>query len=336
MSTSDDQPIFVNDDSKQPLELTHGNTARDRARGRGARRIFHSTLAAELNDRGAATVDELYLRFDCFLLPFSHKEIRQVLESARREGLVAEVADQRDGYGAAVEEQWTTTEKGRKLRRPRALALPDLGYLLFSESDRAAKLFDVGKTIVTMAVPVLALVGIDRLEANDAARWAAFVGVGVILAWAVLYGLRAELDLRAAADSWLRLKRDRPERWRYQKSWSRSAYLPALLATLYIAAGLGLGFGFPAVWWYATSAAAIAFAILYLALVLPLYRAWHKRDPDRCREEWVRRGNEAAASGRAPQAYRMSPAPAGSDGAEAAQGEAAEQAIGGGQDREVG
>jgi hypothetical protein len=105
--------------------LTQGNTAKKRARGRRARRVFHGTLAAELNDRGAATVEELYLRFDCFLLPLRKDEIKQVLESARREGLVAEVPGKRDGYGDEVSDQWTTTDKGRKLHRPRTLALPE-------------------------------------------------------------------------------------------------------------------------------------------------------------------------------------------------------------------
>lgn len=304
---------------KQPLELTHGNTARNRARGRGARRVFHGTLAAELNDRGAATVDELYLRFDCFLLPLTHKEIRQVLESARREGLVAEVADAWDGYGEPVAGQWTMTEKGRRLRRPRALALPDLGHLLFDENDRAAKFFDLGKTIITVLVPILALVGIERLEANEAGKWAAFAGVGVVLGWMVLYGLRAELDLRAAADSWPRLQQERKARRRYQMSWIRTAYLPTALAAAYAAAGLGVGLGFPPAWWYATAALALALGVLYILLVLPLYRAWHGVDPQICRDEWIARGDEVAETGLAPQTYRPAEHP-GSGGGKAAQG----------------
>ena len=292
--TSEDGQSF-GADPKQPLDLTHGNTARKRARGRRARRVFHGTLAGELNDRGAATVDELYLRFDCFLLPLAKGEIRQILESARREALVAEVPDERDGYGVAVDEEWTTTEKGQKLRRPRALALPDLGYLLFGERDRAAKAFDLGKTLVTMLVPVLALVGIERWEAGDVAKWAAFAGIGAVIVWMLLYGFKGELDLRAAADSWPRLEAQRPERWRYQMSWARTAYLPALLATIYAAAGLGLGFGFVAWWWYGVAAAAVVAAVVYILVVLPLYRAWHGQDPDRCRQEWVKRGNEVAA-----------------------------------------
>lgn len=285
------RPI-ISADPKQPLELTHGNTARMRARGSRARRVFHGTLAAELNDRGAATVDELYLRFDCFLLPLERGEIMQVLESARREGFVAEVSDERDGYGAEVSEQWTTTEKGRKLRRPRALALPDLGYLLVGERDRAAKAFDVGKTLATVAIPALALAGIERLDPGDLTKWAVFAGVGVAILSMIAYGLKGELDLRAAADSWPRLQAVRPERFAFQMSWIRAVYLPAFIAAVYIAVGLGLGFG-AAEWWVYAAALALA-AVIYFALVLPLYTAWHGKDPDRCRDEWVKRGDEAA------------------------------------------
>lgn len=231
-----------------------------------------------------------------------------MLESARREGLVTEVTDERDGYGETVEEQWTTSEKGRKLRRPRSLALPDLGYLLFGESDRAAKVFDMAKTIATMAVPILALVGIERLDTDAVTRWAIFAGIGAVLAWVVLYGLKGELDLRAAADSWPRLSVQREERWRYQMSWPRTAYLPMVLTLAYAAAGLGLGLGFTTVWWLALAAAALALAVLYLTLILPLYRAWHSRDPDRCRKEWIERGDQAAKRGLTPQAYRAAPA----------------------------
>lgn len=270
--------------------MTQGNTAKTRARGRRARRVFHGTLAAELKDRGAATVEELYLRFDCFLLPLERQEIRQILESARREGLVAEVPDERDGYGEQVAEQWTLTEKGQKLGRPRTLALPDLGYLIIGEHDRTVKAFDVGKTVATAAIPVLALLGIDKLDPGTAAKWVAFAGAGAAIAAFVAYGLKGELDLRAAAASWPRLKETRRERWDYQMSWPCVAWLPGVLATAYLAAGLYLAFGFFP-WWVYAVATALA-AGFYFKTVLPMYRAWHRTDPGRCRREWQRRGDE--------------------------------------------
>lgn len=288
-------------DPKQPLRLTQGNTAKERARGRRARRVFHGTLATELNDRGAATVEELYLRFDCFLLPLETGEIRQVLESARREGVVAEVSDKRDGYGGEVSDQWTTTDKGKKLRRPRTLALPDLGYLLLGEHDRTVKAFNVGKTVVTMAIPVFALVGIHHLDKGPAAKWAAFGGVGAVILLMFAYGLRGELDLRAAAASWPRLIETRQKRWEYQMSWFCMAFLPALLATVYLAAGLWLGLGrFP---WPVYVVAALAAGAIYVKKVWPLYHAWHRTDPALCRHEWSERGDEAVEeAARAAQA----------------------------------
>jgi hypothetical protein len=281
-------------DPKQPLRLTQGNTARQRARGRRARRVFHGTLAAELNDRGAATAEELYLRFDCFLLPLELEEIRQVLESARREGLVVEVPDKRDGYGDEVSGQWTTTEKGQKLNRPRTFALPDLGYLIVGEHDRAVKAFDVGKTLVTAAIPVLALLGIERLDPGAATKWALYAGVGALILWVVAYGIRGELDLRAAAASWPRLREVRQARWTYQRSWPCMVCLPLFIATIYVGVGLWLALGlFP---WWAYGLALAAASSIYLTKVLPRYRAWHRTDPGLCREEWKRRGDAAMAA----------------------------------------
>ena len=280
-------------DPRQPLRLTYGNTAGTRARGRRARRVFHGTLTAELEDRGAATVDELYLRFDCFLLPLERNEIRQVLESARREGLVAEASDQHDGYGEEVLGQWVVTEKGRRLGRPRAMALPDLGYLVIGEHDRAVKTFDTVKTAVTVSVPALALFGLHKLDPGALTKWAAFAGVGALIAWIVAYGLRGELDLRAAAASWPRLEETRPERWEYQRSWPCMAFLPVTIALVYAAVGLRLGFGFFPWWLYAI--VAISLLAFYLVEVSPLYRAWHRMDPTRCREEWKQRGDDAIA-----------------------------------------
>lgn len=277
-------------DPKQPLRLTQGNTAKERARGRRARRVFHGTLAAELNDRGAATVEELYLRFDCFLLPLEAEEIRQVLESARREGVVAEVSDRRDGYGADVANQWTTTDKGKKLHRPRTLALPDLGYLLFGEHDRTVKAFDIGKTVVTMAIPIFALVGIHHLDKGATAKWAAFGGVGAVILLMFAYGLRGEFDLRSAAASWPRLKETRQKRWEYQMSWFCMAFLPGLLATVYLAVGLWLWLG--EFLWPVYAAASLAAAVIYMRKVWPLYHAWHRTDPNLCRDEWSDRGDE--------------------------------------------
>ena len=245
-----------------------------------------------MNDRGAATVEELYLRFDCFLLPLGRDEIKQVLESARREGLVAEVGDKRDGYGEEVSDQWTTTEKGKKLHRPRTLALPDLGYLIVGEHDRTAKAFDLGKTLVTIAVPVLALFGIHQWDPSMVTKWAAFGGVGVAIISMLVYALNGELDLRAAASSWPRLEKVREKRWEYQRSWPCMVYLPVFIATVYTAVGLWLAFGFFPVWAYA--AVALPAAVIYLTAVWPLYHGWHSVDPGACRKTWKERGDEVA------------------------------------------
>lgn len=272
--------------------MTQGNKAKERARGRRARRVFHGTLGAELKDRGAATVDELYLRFDCFLLPLDRAEIRQVLESARREGLVSEVPDQQDGYGEEVTGQWTVSEKGQKVNRPRTLALPDLGYLILGEHDRWVKTFDMVKTAIAAAIPIAALVGIKQLDPNESTKWVGFAAAGVVILCWIAYGLRGELDLRAAADSWPRLKEERRERCDYQKSLPCMICLPAFVFLLYAGAGLWLGFGLFDWWVYAL--AGVAAAAFYFSCVFPKYRAWHRIDPGRCRAVWRRRGKEAA------------------------------------------
>src|SRR5260221_5333919 len=270
--------IVVRPDPKQPLTLTQGNTGKKRARGRRARRVFHGTLAAELNDRGAASVEELYLRFDCFLLPLERDEIKQVLESARREGVVAEVSDKRDGYGGEVWDQWTTTDKGKKLRRPRTLALPDLGYLVLGEHDGRVKAFDIGKTVVTMAVPVLALLGIHSLDPGTVTKWATFAGAGAVILWMLVYAIKGELDLRAAAAAWPRLRHTRRKRWDYQMSRLRIAFLPAVVAVVYIGGGLRPWLRF------FHSRGLVAGSRHpgrgHLTRGPPLYRAWYHTRPD--------------------------------------------------------
>ena len=308
-------------DPKQQLRLTQGNNAQERSRGRRARRVFHGTLTAEINDRGAATVDELFLRFDCFLLPLTQDEIKQVLESARREGLVAEVPDQHDGYGEKVTGQWTTTEKGKKLSRPRTLALPDLGYLLIGEHDRWVKAFDVVKTGITAAIPGLALLGISELDPSAGTKWVGFAAAGAAMLFWIAYGLNGELDLRAAADSWPRLERQRRERWEYQLSWPCMAFLPGFLAVAYVAVGLWLAFGLFAGWVYAIAAGLLV--ALYLWLVFPKYRAWHRIDPQRCRTEWEARGKKRQRSGTGSDGR-----PGRSDRGEAAQSEAGDRQVG--------
>lgn len=286
----------MNGDPMQPLDLTSGNTARERARTRRARRYFHQTLAAELKDRGAATVGELYFRLACFLLPLEDNEIKQVVESARREGVVAEVKGERDGYGKEVVGQWAPTEEGHGLSRPRAMALHDLGYRIAGEHDRLVKVFDSVKTGLTAALPLLPLLAVfeTSLSETKAAEIAAFVASGAVLLWILASGVKGELDLRAAAFCWPRLARDRPQRWDYQMSWARTFALPGLVAVAYAMAGAWFIFEIRDAPYYLICAAVAG--LIYYEVAFRPYLAWHKHDHDLCREKWERRSNDREAA----------------------------------------
>ena len=83
-----------------------------------------------------------------FQLPMTRVEIRQLLELTRRLGVVEPSGYKKDVYGNPtvdetnpdVEESRKTTRAGKKLQRPRALALADLAYRAGGERDEASKL----------------------------------------------------------------------------------------------------------------------------------------------------------------------------------------------------
>jgi hypothetical protein len=289
-SLGDDEGGFV---------LHDDNSARDRARTRRARTVYHGILLADLNDRGAASATELWLRLDLFLLPLSTVEIRQTIDSARRQGLVTENgADSNE-----AEPEWTATKAGSKLSRPRALALSDLVYRAAGQRDSLVKLFTAIKRLLEPAlavvVPLAALIGAHKLPTDATVAKFAVAGAGLaVLLSILLYGWNGELNLRAAAGSWPRLGQERSARAAYQAKRLRAAFVP--LATVLLYGNLAaLGLSSFARWSVGLAIVSLAvLASLALFWLRPLRNAW-AGDRARCSQEWERR-RQLVASGAGP------------------------------------
>lgn len=277
-------------DPRLPLGLAGDNSPKGRAKARRTRSVFHAALAAELNDRGMASIDELYLRLDWFLLPLTKGEIEQIVESARRHGLVREAPRGLDAYGCLASRQWMTTGAGRKLGRPRALALPDLGHRLLGDHEAIAKLFDAAKTVAVGVVPVLVLLlGIKVFDAGSLGTVATAGAVGVVIASVFVYGINGELNLRCAAEAWPRFRKERHGRYRYQRSWVCSLYLPVVVAMASMTIGLGFVSGHFEVPLDVCVAEALLIVGLYISVVRPMRGLW-QGDRATCHDEWCSRG----------------------------------------------
>jgi hypothetical protein len=278
------------------IELKGDNTARGRSRARRARAVFHGALAHDLNDRGAATIDELWLRLDWFLLPLDREEIEEIVESARRHGIVTEAFGRRDPSGERVRGEWTCTKAGRKLGRPTALSFPDLGHRLVGKNDSLAKLIDSVKSAAAALLPLAAvLLGIHVLDAPTTGTLATAAVVGAVIVSVFAYGINGELNLRCAAAAWPRFQSQRSARWRYQRSWVCALYLPLAVAAVSVTVGVCFRSGHleppPAQILVAEGLLLIG---TYFAVVLPLHRGWA---PDRakCGEEWRARAGSNVA-----------------------------------------
>ena len=279
----DKVPVEAHDPNDLGFRLLDNHTRGDRRRVARARALFSTVLAADLNQRGAASVDELYYRLSLFELPMSRIEIRQLAESGRRLGLIKPSGYKQDLYGnPTVSEdrpdidEWTTTKAGQKLQRPRALTLADLTYKAAGERDRVSKLFDTTKSSAGLLIPAaISLIGAKVLADGKVAAWATAVAVLVVLLWLLAQGMKGELELRAAAQSWPRFKAERSHRYHYQMNWARSLFTPTAILILYLTAASAL-VGLTGL------KLALGLVLAELLLAFLLYRFWIRR----LRERW--------------------------------------------------
>ena len=265
----------------------------DRHQARRARATFNAILATDLQRRGSATVEQLYQRLSWFYLPFDRKEIGQLIESAQRGGYIERETDAVDSRGRQVSDRWGLTEKGEKLKRPRALSLPDLGQGAFGNRAGYSTVFGSVKGMLLAVVPYLALTGLNIKEKQLplVGELAGVLAGLIVLATVLATGIRGDLRLRAAALSWPRLKEKRNARFRFQLSYMRMAFLPALLVSVYLVGAVVI-FSRPAA---ALLGVGLSIGLFVWALWMwPLRQAWSGpgKDVVQWKWEWRRRERE--------------------------------------------
>lgn len=271
------------------LILGDTHTKRDRRWAQWARVVFHSVLAIDLTDRGAATKEQLYHRLSWFMLPFERDEIDELLDSGRRAGIVECRKGTEDAFGGKRDE-WFLTEKGEKLKRPRALSLPDLGARAVGQRAGLTTVFTSAKGVALAAFPYIALGGVGIKDPSLLTKIAVVIaGLGVLLA-VLGAGVLGDLRLRAAARSWPRLLEKRPARFMFQLNYMRMAFMPLALLSVYAVGAISL---------FDAELAGMVAAVLLIALFVHLQWVWPTRlawdNPDKdlaCWEkEWRARGS---------------------------------------------
>jgi hypothetical protein len=216
-----------------------------------ARSVFERKLLPYLVKNGALSVADLgrggedgegRIRF--FELKLDANETADVVESARRQGLV-EALYPKNAHGETIEPiEWGATTVGRELKRPRGLSFSDfLNYL--------AEDFPNVKALIGFAVTgagLLLTVGVfannhpahpGRSAYEDISEYliAAPLLGALLLALILMRGLKGEANLRRAARAWApRLRDERPKFYRWQTSglrpWLGLAVICLYTATL--------------------------------------------------------------------------------------------------------
>jgi hypothetical protein len=269
--------------------LTLGDThrKRDQRQARWAREVFHAVLAIDLKARGAATAEQLYHRLSWFMLPFERSEVLQILDSARRSGVIERLGDARDALGGEVSEEWFPTEEGMKLKRPRSLSLPDLGRSVVGSSAGFSTVFTSTKEVLLALVSVLALAGTNVKFVSDQ-DWVLMLASAMALIAALVDGILGDLKLRAAVRSWPRMREKRRARHAYQLSRQRLVFLPAVVIGFYLI--IAVGILLPVSWLKAGIGSVVLLllaAAFYRFSLRGLRKAWSGDDKDLLAWEWA-------------------------------------------------
>lgn len=161
-------------------------------------------------------------KFGFFWLPFDEGELRDLLDSAHKHGLVQPLwpplseAERCDDSLA-----WLPTDRGRKVQPPRSLSPVDLGY----EATRAIGPFkNALATIVSIAVFVLApIASKDELLGDEGpfGNKTMVVGlvIGLLALGVIVNGTRGEYRLRKVARTWTRFRRNDEEALKRIRDW---------------------------------------------------------------------------------------------------------------------
>ena len=182
-----------------------------------ARGVFHEVLLAHLNERGASTMEELEVsEFGWQSLPFDREETTEILESARRHGLIAPLGQTVDGHERRVQGvEWAPTVRGATLSRPKGISRRDL----LAGVAQGPRVFRKTYTdLLTLAAFVVGAATLNSLTDHWTVRLGAACAVVIVLvSLAVARGTRGEHRIRDAAEAWPRLKELRPLLYKWQR-----------------------------------------------------------------------------------------------------------------------
>jgi hypothetical protein len=174
-----------------------------------------------LHDFGAQSIDEIAKAgAGWFYVTFTRNEVVELIELARRRGLVEPLGQRLDAYGRHIPaSEWAPTAAGAAVGIYRGLGAGDLVAYLW---DAARLGLSAKEAIGLLAAFALFLAGVSASAFSNVHLLVRvlIVAVGSLPVWGFLIGrgMRGNLALAAAAQSWPRGKKLFPEYIDWQKA----------------------------------------------------------------------------------------------------------------------
>jgi hypothetical protein len=188
-----------------------------------AQRTFLGCLVPYLSDHGAMSLEEIQgAGIRLFRLPLADDEVADLLELARRQGLV-HPQQGNDAYGQATPREWIATDRGREVRPPTGLTVKDARTYIMRVTPFGSKLTGVAQAAIG-ALPIAALLKISDDDVLGKGALVAGCVLAVLLLLVLYLGFKGDLRLRRAAIAWQRYQ----ELWPVSHSWQLSIMRPLL------------------------------------------------------------------------------------------------------------
>jgi hypothetical protein len=206
-----------------------------------AQGVFHQAFLSHLVQYGASTTDEIAGQsIELFHLRLQEKEIRDVLELARRKRLIEPLADDCNAYGEEIPQaEWGPSQRGREVKMARGLTFAAFREYLTEVTPAGPKIAGVVQyllvVLVLIGAPIAGVSGATKGTSADKTGAIVAVAVAVFCLGFVLYrGISGDAKLRCAVRAWKRLH----DTWPRYGRWKGSALRPwlGLLASFLILA----------------------------------------------------------------------------------------------------
>jgi hypothetical protein len=246
----------------------------DEPRVRRARRVYHAALADSIKERGGRTAERMLGRLGWFHLRYTAKELQNVLKSARRYDVIETPGS--STFDDRVTGDVRLTSDGKRLTPPRGASVADFRHVA---TQTTALMWDVIAGAEKPVARLAALVaGLGVVGAWASGNWRLLAWVAWL--WIVIAQVlvaKNELELKAAAQTWPRLKQYREHRYAWETHAWRHWFFPVVRA---LVAGLVACAVFvwqrPASYWLSAASAGVAAVglAIYFWKVGPLRRRW--------------------------------------------------------------